>query len=95
MEDSSGTNERKRFVIVCTAAFVILWAGALRGSEVFILEASEFVKRRNVGRNNKKQGHWVIPEMGMEKRHGISMSFFGHSMQKNTKTRLGEKGPTD
>jgi predicted Zn-ribbon and HTH transcriptional regulator len=55
--------DRKRSVIVCAAAFVILWAGALRGGEVFMLEASELVKRRNDGRNDK-HGHCVIPLMG-------------------------------
>jgi len=30
---------RKRFVVMCAGTFVILWAGALRGGEVFMLEA--------------------------------------------------------
>jgi hypothetical protein len=64
LEDSNVGKERKRMVIVCAAAFVILWAGALRGGEVFLLEASELVKRRNDGRDNRKQGHCVIPLMG-------------------------------
>jgi len=38
---------RKRFFVMCAGTFVILWAGALRGGEVFMLEASEFVKRRD------------------------------------------------
>jgi hypothetical protein len=57
-------NERKRFVIICGAAFVILWAGALRGGEIFLLEASELVRRRDDGRNLAKDGHVVIPLMG-------------------------------
>ena len=57
-------HDRKRFVIICAASFVILWAGALRGGEIFLLEASELVKRRNDGRFNKKNGHVAIPLMG-------------------------------
>jgi hypothetical protein len=58
------THERKRMIIVCAAAFVILFAGALRGGEVFMLEASEFVKRRDDGRDRMVNGHVVIPLMG-------------------------------
>ena len=44
---------------------MILWAGALRGGEVFTLEASEFVKRRDDGKKlGNKMGHFVIPWMG-------------------------------
>jgi len=56
---------RKRFVVMCAETFMILWAGALRGREVFMLEASEFVKRRDDGRKlENKKGHVVIPLMG-------------------------------
>jgi hypothetical protein len=55
--------DRKRLVIICATAFVILWASALQGGEVFMLEASELVKRRNDGRNDK-HGHCVILLMG-------------------------------
>jgi hypothetical protein len=64
LEDAEVGIGRKRFIVVCAAAFVILWAGALRGGEVFLLEASEFVKRRNDGRDSKTHGHCVIPLMG-------------------------------
>jgi len=47
---------RKRFVVMCAGTFVILWAGALRGGEMFMLEASEFVKRRDDGRKLEKKG---------------------------------------
>jgi hypothetical protein len=57
-------DSRKRFIVVCTGAFVILWVGALRGGEVFMLEASEFIKRRNDGRDNDGLGHVAIPLMG-------------------------------
>jgi hypothetical protein len=56
--------ERKRMVIMSGAAFVILWAGALRGGEVFMIEASELVKRRNDGKDDTRCGHCVIPLMG-------------------------------
>jgi len=49
-------------VVMCAATFVILWAGALRGGEVLMLEASEFVKRRDDGRKHgNKMGHVVLP----------------------------------
>ena len=56
--------ERKRMIIVAGSCFVILWAGALRGNEMFMLEAGEFVKRRDDGRLLEKNGHCVIPLMG-------------------------------
>ena len=55
---------RKRMVIMCGSAFVILWSGALRGGEIFMMEASELVRRRNDGRDHEKYGHCVIPLMG-------------------------------
>ena len=64
LNDERITNERKRFIIICGAAFVILWAGALRGGEIFLLEATELIRRRNDGRNLVKDGHVAIPLMG-------------------------------
>jgi hypothetical protein len=55
---------RKRFIIICGAAFVIMWSGALRGGEVFLIEASELIKRRHDGRVHAKHGHCIIPLMG-------------------------------
>ena len=63
LADETVTKARKRFVIVCASTFVILWAGALRGGEVFMMEASEFVKRRDDGRKHRS-GHVVVPLMG-------------------------------
>ena len=57
LEDEDTPMSRKRFVIICAGAFVILWAGALRGGEVFLIEASEFIKRRNDGKNLGTNGH--------------------------------------
>ena len=60
--------DTKRKFIVGGAAFVILWAGALRGGEVLLLEASELVKRRKDGTGEVFEkdglGHVVIPLMG-------------------------------
>ena len=63
LSNESTSSERKRMIIICAGTFVILFAGALRGGEVFMLEASEFVKRRNDGRE-MRQGHVVVPLMG-------------------------------
>ena len=62
--DAKVSRERKRTVIVSAGAFVMLFAGALRGGEVFMAEASEFVKRRDNGRSLTTNGHVVIPLMG-------------------------------
>ena len=64
LKDMNTTQERKRMIIVCAGAFVTLFAGALRGGEVFMIEASEFVKRRDDGRDMPANGHVVIPLMG-------------------------------
>ena len=57
--------ERKRLLVVGGAAFVILWAAALRGGEVLLVEASELVKRRNDGRKDgQDDGYVVVPLMG-------------------------------
>ena len=60
LADETVTKARKRLVIVCAGTFVILWAGALQGGEVFMMEASEFVKRRD-DRRMHKMGHVVVP----------------------------------
>ena len=49
--------DRKRVIIIFAGAFVILFACALRGGEVLMLEVSEFVKRRDDGRNF--EGKWA------------------------------------
>ena len=61
------TEERKCIIVLCAGAFTVLFAGALRGGEVFMLEASEFVKRRDDGRDDRRVGHVVIPLMGQFK----------------------------
>jgi hypothetical protein len=62
--DVNVSDKRKRFIVVCSGAFVILWAGALRGGEIFMLEASEFVRRRDDGRDREEDGHVIVPLMG-------------------------------
>ena len=64
LRDPNVGDERKRLIVVCSGAFVILWAGALRGGEVFMLEATEFIRRRNDGKDLERDGHVVIPLMG-------------------------------
>ena len=64
LSDPKIDKARKRMIIVCAGSFVILFAAALRGGEVFMLEASEFTKRRDDGRNMTRNGHVVIPLMG-------------------------------
>lgn len=57
--------DRVRTIIVCGAAFVILFAGALRGNEVLYVERSELIKWRQTGRtNNGDTAHVVVPLMG-------------------------------
>jgi hypothetical protein len=45
-----------------------LWAGALHGGEIFMLESLEFVRRRDDGRNKEHDGHIIIPLMGRFKK---------------------------
>ena len=61
--DKTVTKARKRFVVVCAGTFMILWVCALQGGEVFMLAISEFVKRKNDGRENK-MAHVVVLLMG-------------------------------
>ena len=64
LRDERVEKDRKRWIIICAAAFVILWAGALQGGEIFLLEASELIKRKNDGKSMRKNSHCVIPLMG-------------------------------
>ena len=54
LRDERVEKDRKRWIIICAAAFVILWAGALQGGEIFLLEASELIKRKNDGKSVRK-----------------------------------------
>jgi hypothetical protein len=64
LREETTTLARKREIVVYAGTFVILFGGALRGGEVLMLEASEFVKRRDDGRSLKENGHVVVPLMG-------------------------------
>ena len=65
LEDPDLDPDRVRTIIVCGAAFVILFAGALRGNEVLYVERSELVKWRQGGRTKKvDMTHVVVPLMG-------------------------------
>ena len=62
--DRGSTNDRKRMIIMCATAYVILFCGALRGGEVLLVEGSELVRRLAEGRNHLKLPHVVVPLMG-------------------------------
>lgn len=65
LEDPDVDPDRVRKIIVCGAAFVILFAGALRGNEILYVERSELVKWRQEGRTSKGDtAHVVVPLMG-------------------------------
>ncbi len=58
------TWERKRFLAMCGGAFVCLYAGALRGGEVFLVEGKELCKRINDGKHDSRGSHVYVPLMG-------------------------------
>ena len=63
--DSPGVAwSRRREIVMSGAAFVILFAGALRGGEVLLLEASELCKRIRDGKHHSKEPHVLVPLMG-------------------------------
>ena len=55
---------RRRSIVMSGAAFVVLFAGALRGGEVLLLEASELCKRIGDGKNHRIGPHVLVPLMG-------------------------------
>lgn len=66
---------------------MILWAGALRGGEIFLLEASELVKIRNDGSFLKKDGHVAVPLMGRLKKETGERNLL-IVLENKTKSRL-------
>ena len=56
--------ERKQDIIVAGAALVILYGGALQGGEIFLLEASELLKRCRDGKYHVTLPHVIAPLMG-------------------------------
>lgn len=64
LNDAAVDQKRKRDIIVGGAALVILYAGALRGGEIFLLEASELVKRCDYGKKHPTLPHVTAPLMG-------------------------------
>ncbi len=76
LEDPDLDPGRVRTIIVCAAAFVILFGGALRGNEVLYLERSELVKRRKDGKSDDPTlEHVVIPLMGRFKGESGTRNF--------------------
>jgi len=57
-------NERKRELIICGSAFVVLFSAALRGGEVLLGEASELVRRIMEGKRHPNHPHVLFPMMG-------------------------------
>ena len=55
---------RRRMIVMSGAAFVILFAGALRGGEVLLVEASELCKRIQDGKRHHAEPHVAVPLMG-------------------------------
>lgn len=55
---------RKREIIMAGAAFVGLFAGALRGEEIFMAEAEELCKRINDGKAHDLCSYVLLPLMG-------------------------------
>lgn len=62
--DDTIESRRRRTIAVCGGALVILYGGALRGGEIFLLEASELVKRKRDGKSHRSLPHVVAPLMG-------------------------------
>ena len=55
---------RKHEIIMCGAAYVVLFAGALRGGEVLLMEGSELCRRIVDGKHHLTSPHVVVPLMG-------------------------------
>lgn len=59
----STSQEKRRTVVMTAAVLVIGFCGALRGGEIFLMEATEFCRRIDTGRDDK-QKHVLVPLMG-------------------------------
>ncbi len=64
LRDAATTWERKREIITAGAAFVGLFAGALRGEEIFMAEAEEFCRRIESGKFDSDCSYVLLPLMG-------------------------------
>ena len=58
---------RKWELVICGAAFVVLFSAALRGGEVLLGEASELVRRICKGKHHGTHPHVLFPMMGQFK----------------------------
>jgi len=63
LADRETPNARRRDVIMSGVAFVIMFCAALRGGEVFLVEASELCTRINEGKAHASCLHVVLPLM--------------------------------
>ena len=62
--ETTNGSERKRELIICGSAFVVLFSAALRGGEVLLGEASELVRRIMEGKRHANHPHVIFPMMG-------------------------------
>lgn len=59
----STSHEARRMAVMTAAALIIGFCAALRGGEIFLMEATEFCRRINSGRLDKVK-HVLVPLMG-------------------------------
>ncbi len=64
IRDPTESWARKRHLAMCSGAFVALYAGALRGGEVFLMESKELCARIAQGQNDPRGSHVYVPLMG-------------------------------
>ena len=64
IRDPSVPWSRKRHLAMCAGAFVALFAAALRGGEVFLMEGKELCSRIHLGKNDPRGSHVYLPLMG-------------------------------
>ena len=55
---------RRRELIMCGSAFVVLFSAALQGGEVLLREASELVQKIMEGKHHVSHPHHLFPMMG-------------------------------
>ncbi len=86
------TWERKRFLSMCGGAFVCLYAGALRGGEVFLIEGKELCKRIQDGKHDSRGSHVYVPLMGRFKHEtgerNLMFAFVSVSENSNLRIRV-------
>ena len=64
IRDPSTPWSRKRHLAMCAGAFASLYAGALRGNEVLMIEGNELCRRIENGKHDTRASHVCVPLMG-------------------------------